>query len=166
MLVVLLLFLFLIIVLKIVLHLDLNKNDLSNRKWWNKRCKNKKQKCRSKRLQYYDWWKFFFDQPVKNDRITNDNIQKVMTGQGDDYLTDCLLDYPHFNDYYKIIVIALNKQQALDTHPKAMQQINLTGNLDWAGNKTILLIIEETKETILNFSQGTAIIMWIYFALI
>ena len=53
-----------------------------------------------------------------------------MTGQGDDYLTDCLLDYLHFNDYYKIIVIALNKQQALDTHPKAMQQINLTGNLD------------------------------------
>ena len=117
-------------------------------------------------MQYYDWWKNFFDQPVKNDRITNDNIQKVMTGQGDDYLTDCLLDYLYFNDHYKIIVIALNKQQALDTHPKAMQQINLTGNLDWAGNTTILLIIEEAKETILNFSQGTAIVMWIYFALI
>ena len=57
--------------------------------------------------------------------------------------------------YYKMIVIYLSKQQARGADPKAINQINFTGNLDWAGNKTMLFIIEETKETILDFSQGT-----------
>ena len=38
----------------------------------------------------------FFDQPVKNDIKTYDNIRKTATGQGDDYTSDCLLDYPYF----------------------------------------------------------------------
>ena len=33
----------------------------------------------------------FFNQPVKNDLRIYDNIQKVATGQGDDYTTGCLL---------------------------------------------------------------------------
>ena len=33
-----------------------------------------------------------FDQPVKNDKITYENITKIATGQGDDYTTSCLLD--------------------------------------------------------------------------
>ena len=70
----------------------------------------------------------FFDQPVKNDMRTYDNIQKIATGQGDDYTTSCLLDYNYFNNCYKMIAIDLSKQQALD--PKAMQQINFTGHLD------------------------------------
>ena len=36
----------------------------------------------------------FFDQPVKNDKVTYENIRKIPTGQGDDYKTDYLLDYP------------------------------------------------------------------------
>ena len=36
-----------------------------------------------------------------------------------------------------------------------IQQNNFTGNLDWAGNTTMFFIIEEAKETILDFSQGT-----------
>ena len=36
--------------------------------------------------------KNFFDQPIKN-RITYKNIRKIITGQGDDYTTGCLLDY-------------------------------------------------------------------------
>ena len=32
-----------------------------------------------------------FNQPVKNDLRTYDNIQKIATGQGDDYITGCLL---------------------------------------------------------------------------
>ena len=54
-----------------------------------------------------------------------------------------------------MIAIDLIKQQALDADPKAIQQINFTGNLDRAGNTTIFFIFEETKETILDFSQGT-----------
>ena len=34
-----------------------------------------------------------------------------------------------------------------------MQQINFDGNLD--NQPTIFFIIEEAKETVLNFSQGT-----------
>ena len=33
----------------------------------------------------------FFDQPIKNDEMTYDNIRKIANGQGDDYTTCCLL---------------------------------------------------------------------------
>ena len=36
--------------------------------------------------------KSFFDQPVKNDKVTYENIRKTTIGQGDDYTTGCLLD--------------------------------------------------------------------------
>ena len=36
----------------------------------------------------------FFDQPMNNDIKTYENIRKIATGQGDDYTTGCLLDYP------------------------------------------------------------------------
>ena len=51
--------------------------------------------------------------------------------------------------------IDLSKQQVLDPDPKAMQQINFTGNQDRAEGTTIFFIIGEAKETILDFSQGT-----------
>ena len=53
-----------------------------------------------------------------------------------------------------MIAIDLSKQQALDADPKAIQQINFTANLDRAGNTRIFLILEEAKETVLDFSQG------------
>ena len=97
----------------------------------------------------------FFDQPIKNNKVTYENIRKVATGQGDDYTTDCLLDYQYIQDYYKMIVIDLNKQQALDADPRVIQQINFTAHLDKAGNTRVYFILEETKETILDVSQGT-----------
>ena len=99
--------------------------------------------------------KNLFDQPVKNNKVTYENIRKIATGQGDDYTTGCLLDYIYFKNYYKMIVVDLSKQQALDADPKAIQQINFTANLDRAGNTTMFFIIEEAKETVLDFSQGT-----------
>ena len=48
-------------------------------------------------------------------------------GQGDDYLTECFLDYPYLKKQYKLITIDLNKEQSLVAHPKAIQQINFTG---------------------------------------
>ena len=39
-------------------------------------------------------WKNLFDQPIKNDLKTYDDIRKIVTGRGDDYTTGCLLDYP------------------------------------------------------------------------
>ena len=50
-----------------------------------------------------------------------------------------------------MIAIDLSKQQALD----ADQQINFTANLDNDGNTTRFFIVEEAKETVLDFSQRT-----------
>ena len=110
------------------------------------------------------------DQRVKNNLITYNNIWKIATGQGDDYTTGCLLDYNYVNSYYKMIAIAIDlgkqqaidsgKQQALDGDPKAIQQISLTANLDRYGNATIFFLIEEAKETISDFSQGTVKVLW------
>ena len=96
-----------------------------------------------------------FDQPIKNNKVTYDNIRKIATGQGDDYTTGCLLDYSYFRKTYKMIAVDLSKQQALDADPRAIQQINFTANLDRAGNTRVYFILEEEKETILDFSQGT-----------
>ena len=71
----------------------------------------------------------FFDQPVKSDMRTYDNIQKIATGQGDDYTTGCLLDYPFFKRLYNMTKLDLSKQQPLVADPKAIQQINFTGTL-------------------------------------
>ena len=55
--------------------------------------------------------------------------------------------------YYKMIAIDMSKQQALDAKPKAIQQINFTGNLE--EQSAMFFIIEEAKQTTLDFSQGT-----------
>ena len=54
-----------------------------------------------------------------------------------------------------MIAIDLSKQQDFDADTRAIQQINFTANLDRAGNTTMFLVIEEAKETVLDFSQGT-----------
>ena len=54
-----------------------------------------------------------------------------------------------------MIAIDLSKHHALDADPKAIQQINFTPNLDTAGNKRIYFILEDAKETVFEFSQGT-----------
>ena len=99
--------------------------------------------------------KNFCDQPVKNDKVTYENIRRINTGQGDVYTTGCLLDYIYFKKFYKIIAVDISKQQALDADPKAIQQINFTANLDISGRTRIYFILEEAKETVFEFSQGT-----------
>ena len=85
----------------------------------------------------------FFDQPIRDNKVT------------DDYTTGCLLYYPYFKDSYKMIAVDLSKQQTLDADPTGNQQINFTANLDRAGNTRIYFILEESKETKLDFAQGT-----------
>ena len=95
----------------------------------------------------------FFDQPVENDWRTF-NIWKITTDQGDDYISGCILDHNYFNNYYKMIAVDLGKQQVVDADPKAIQQINFTGRVapNPVANRTIFFVIEEAKETILDFS--------------
>ena len=54
-----------------------------------------------------------------------------------------------------MISVGLSKQQALDSDPKSIKQINFTANLDRAGNTRIYFILEEAKETVFEFSKGT-----------
>ena len=66
-----------------------------------------------------------------------------------------------------MIAIDLSKQQELDDEPKAIQQINFTSNLNPDGNvndnkNKMFFIIEETKETISDFSQGNVEILYQY----
>ena len=63
-------------------------------------------KGRNKKLQHHDWCSGLFDQPQVT--RTCESIRKVATGQGDDYTTDCLLDYPYFKENYKLIAIYLS----------------------------------------------------------
>ena len=68
-----------------------------------------------------------------------------------------------------MIAIDLRKQQALDADPKAIEQINFTGNLSQdedVNNTAMFFIIEEAKETTLDFSEGTIKVLQFYFVLI
>ena len=58
-----------------------------------------------------------------------------------------------------MIAIDLSKQQALDVDPKAIQQINFTANLDRAGNTRLYFTLEEAKESVFEFLQGTVKIL-------
>ena len=93
----------------------------------------------------------FFDQPITSMKIFKKLLQvKEITKQ-----VGCFLDYSYFEDRYKMIAIYLSKQQSLDANRRANQQINFSANSDRDGNTTMFFFIKETKETVLDFSQGT-----------
>ena len=54
--------------------------------------------------------KNFFDQPINSNIKIYENIRKIATGQGDDYIIGCLLDYSYFKDHCQMIAIDLSKQ--------------------------------------------------------
>ena len=54
--------------------------------------------------------KNFYDYSIKNDIKTN-SLKKITTGQGDDYIPGCLLDYNYFDKHYNMIAIDLSEKQ-------------------------------------------------------
>ena len=100
----------------------------------------------------------FYDQPI-NDLIKQyDEIRKISTGQGDDYTTGCLLDFAYFEKNYRLIAADLSKQKALDADSRAIQQTTFTGKIkSTVANTRVIIyyILEQSKETILQFSKGT-----------
>ena len=95
-----------------------------------------------------------------NDIIKQYNkVRKVSTGQGDDYTTGCLLDFAYFLKNYKLIAADLSKQKALNADSRAIQQIIFTGKAIAA--VIIYYILEQSKETILEFSKGTTTYKWL-----
>ena len=100
----------------------------------------------------------FYDQSI-NDLIKQyDEVRKISTGRGDDYTTGCLLDFAYFEKNYRLIAADLSKQKALDADSRAIQQIIFTGKIKATEANTrviIYYILEQSKETILEFSKGT-----------
>ena len=102
--------------------------------------------------------KSFYDQPINDSIKQYDEIRKISTGQGDDYTTACLLDFAYFEKNYRLIAADLIKQKALDADSWAIQQIIFTGKIKAAADNTrviIYYILEQSKETMLEFSKGT-----------
>ena len=95
----------------------------------------------------------FYDQPINDSIKQYDEIRKVSTGQDDDYTTGCLLDFAYYEKNYRLIAADMSKQNALDADPREIQQIIFTGKVD--ANSTIYYILEQSKETILQYSKGT-----------
>ena len=81
-------------------------------------------------------------------------MKKISTGQSDDYTTDYLLDFAYFEKKYRSVVADLIKQKAWDADSRAIQQIIFTEKTD--NTIRVYYILEKSKETILQFSKGTA----------
>ena len=97
----------------------------------------------------------FYDQPIKDSIKQYDEVRKVSTRQ----TTGCLLDFAYFEKNYWLIAADLSKQKVLDADSRAIQQIIFTGKIKATVANTrviIYYILEQSKETILEFAKGTA----------
>ena len=94
-----------------------------------------------------------YDQSINDSINQYDEIRKLSAGQGDDCTTGFLLDFAYFVKKYRLIAANLNKQKALDADPKAIQKIIFNGKTD--NQIRIYYILEQSKETKLEFSKGT-----------
>ena len=99
---------------------------------------------------------------AENEEPKFEIIYIIVTGQGD-YRTGCLLDYPYFKKYHKLIAIDLSKQQKLDANAKAIQE-TFTGTLNRAESVLgMYFIIKKATETVLDFSKQTIKVLWFCF---
>ena len=98
----------------------------------------------------------FFDLPIKTEEEAYEKIIDI--SRNNEYTTGNLLDYDYFKKHYKLIAIDLSKQQVLQENEDLMQQINFIGKLEEAAN--VFIIIEKKENTILEFSQNLANVIY------
>ena len=98
----------------------------------------------------------FFDLPLKTKEESYEKI--IDTSRNNEYTTGNLLDYDYFKKYYNLIAIDLSKQQILQENEDLIQQINFIGRLEEAAN--VFIIIEKKENTILEFSQNFANVLY------
>ena len=98
----------------------------------------------------------FFDLPIKTEEEAYEKIIDI--SRNNEYTTGNLLDYDYFKKYYKLIAIDLSKQQVLQENEDLIQQINFIGRLTEATN--VFIIIEKKENTILEFSQNFANVIY------
>ena len=91
----------------------------------------------------------FYDNSIESDIEKYRELKKVMIVKGEDYTTGSFLDYNYFKKHYKLVAVDLSKQKELDADPRAIQQIEFKYIL--GTNSTIYWVLEESKETILEF---------------
>ena len=73
--------------------------------------------------------KNIYDQAIDSDVKRYEEIRKLTTGQGEDYTTQCSLDYDYTKNHCRLIAIDLSRQKELDAYPKAIQQIEFVAQL-------------------------------------
>ena len=98
----------------------------------------------------------FFDLPIKTEEEAYEKIIDI--SRNNEHTTGNLLDYDYFKKYYKLIAIDLSKQQVLQENEDLIQQINFIGKLEEAAN--VFIIIEKKENTILEFSQNFANVIY------
>ena len=98
----------------------------------------------------------FFDLPIKTEEETYEKIIDI--SRNNEYTTGNLLDYDYFKKHYKLIAIDLIKQEVIQENEDLIQQINFTGKLEEAAN--VFIIIEKKENTILEFSQNLANVIY------
>ena len=98
----------------------------------------------------------FFDLPIKTEEEAYEKIINI--SRNNEYTTGNLLDYAYFKKYFKLIAIDLSQQQALQENEDLIQQINFIGKLEEAAN--VFIIIEKKENTILEFSQNLANVIY------
>ena len=98
----------------------------------------------------------FFDLPIKTEEEAYEKIIDI--SRNNEYTAGNLLDYDYFKKYYKLIAIDLSKQQVLQENEDLIQQINFIGKLEEAAN--VFIIIEKKENTILEFSQNLANVIY------
>ena len=98
----------------------------------------------------------FFDLPIKTEGEAYEKIIDI--SRNNEYTTSNLLYYDYFKKHYKLIAIDLSKQQVLQENEDLIQQINFIGRLENAAN--VFIIIEKKENTILEFSQNLANVIY------
>ena len=96
----------------------------------------------------------FYDQPINGSIKQYNEVRKISTEQGDDYITSCLLDF----SYLKLIAADLSKQKTLDADSRAIQQIIFTGKIKESVANTRVIIyytLKQSKEIMPQFSKRT-----------
>ena len=74
------------------------------------------------------------------------------------------MDYVYFKENCRLIAVDLSKQKALDADPRVIEQMTFQGVAKGdAGTKIRLYtILELSKETMLEFSKGTAKVLQLH----
>ena len=62
-------------------------------------------KRHNQKLQYDRQWKKYHDQAIDSNIKRYEENRKLTTGEDEDYINGCLLDYEYIKDHYRSIAV-------------------------------------------------------------